>query len=209
MDMRVMKIEYLNNNTKLSKRTYYSYDAQGNLMATYDREFLFYFAGNNQGLKDTDRLTLNEHVIYGSSRLGVESPNRIIAETEISSTSTTVNYETGLNITRGPINHPSYDLSFRKLEEKNYELSEHRGNVMQVITDRKVAVDDGAFDVNGNLTSTTPDNTIDYYTADVVSYSDYYPYGALMDGRNGGNGEYRYGFRGIELNLSPLFLHEF
>ncbi len=198
MDMRVMKIEYLNNNTKLSKRTYYSYDAQGNLMATYDREFLFYFAGNNQGLKDTDRLTLNEHVIYGSSRLGVESPNRIIAETEISSTSTTVNYETGLNITRGPINHPSYDLSFRKLEEKNYELSEHRGNVMQVITDRKVAVDDGAFDVNGNLTSTTPDNTIDYYTADVVSYSDYYPYGMQMPGRNGSTGDYRYGFQGQE-----------
>src|SRR5690554_490630 len=197
MDMRVMKIEYLNNNTKLSKRTYYSYDAQGNLMATYDREFLFYFAGNNQGLKDTDRLTLNEHVIYGSSRLGVESPNRIISETEISSTSTTVNYETGINITRGPINHFSYDFSFRKLEEKSYELSEHRGNVMQVITDRKVAVDDGAFDVNGNLTSTTPDNTIDYYTADVVSYSDYYPGGMVMPGRSGNANSYKYGSNGM------------
>ncbi len=36
------------------------------------------------------------------------------------------------------------------------------------------------------------------YTADVKSYSDYYPYGMQMPGRHGSEGEYRYGFNGKE-----------
>jgi len=41
---------------------------------------------------------------------------------------------------------------------------------------------------------------LSYYTADVVSYSDYYPFGMQMPGRNGtvSGGEYRYAFNGME-----------
>jgi len=41
---------------------------------------------------------------------------------------------------------------------------------------------------------------LSYYAADVVSYSDYYPYGMQMSGRNGtiSGGEYRYAFNGME-----------
>ena len=44
------------------------------------------------------------------------------------------------------------------------------------------------------------DGTIDYYTANVVSANDYYPFGMMMPARTfrGGPGIYRYGFNGKE-----------
>ena len=69
---------------------------------------------------------------------------------------------------------------------KVYELTNHLGNVLATITDRKISEDDNS------------DNTTDYYTADVKSYSDYYPFGQLMPGRYTGGNEYRYGFQGQE-----------
>jgi len=54
------------------------------------------------------------------------------------------------------------------------------------VTDRKLAVDDGTGEV-------------DYYVADVVSQSDYFPFGMVMPGRNDpGTNDYRYGFQGEE-----------
>ncbi len=64
-------------------------------------------------------------------------------------------------------------------------MSNHLGNVLEVVTDPKLPVPDG----NGN---------IDYFLADVVSYSDYYPFGMPMPGRNANSGDYRYGFNGME-----------
>ncbi len=49
---------------------------------------------------------------------------------------------------------------------KQYELSNHLGNVLSVVTDQKLTVDD-----NG---------TISYFTAEVISYSDYYPFGSSV-----------------------------
>jgi hypothetical protein len=37
-----------------------------------------------------------------------------------------------------------------------------------------------------------------YYLPDVLSYSDYYPFGMQMVGRNGSTSDYRYGFQGQE-----------
>ena len=70
--------------------------------------------------------------------------------------------------------------------DKRYELSNHLGNVLEVITDRKLPTELG----------TT--GTVDYFTADVIAYTDYYPYGMTMPGRNGNSGDYRYGFQGQE-----------
>ena len=39
---------------------------------------------------------------------------------------------------------------------------------------------------------------LSHYIADVRSYSDYYPFGMEMSGRNGNTGEYRFGFNGME-----------
>jgi len=52
--------------------------------------------------------------------------------------------------------------------EKSYELSNHLGNVLSVISDRREA---------GSCT----DSLVDFYYADGKSVSDYYPFGMAMD----------------------------
>ncbi len=63
--------------------------------------------------------------------------------------------------------------------DKRFELSNHLGNVLSVITDRKI-VKDGSFD------------------ADIIAFNDYYPFGMLIPGRNQSSDSYRYGFQGQE-----------
>ncbi len=67
-----------------------------------------------------------------------------------------------------------------------YELSNHLGNVLTVITDRKIPVD------------ANNDFITDYYLPDVISSTDYYAFGSPMPGRNFNAGNYRYGFNGKE-----------
>jgi len=55
---------------------------------------------------------------------------------------------------------------------------------MSVVTDKKIPVS-----FVGGVTS---------YTADVVAYNDYYPFGSMMPGRNGNSSDYRFGFNGYE-----------
>jgi RHS repeat-associated protein len=62
-----------------------------------------------------------------------------------------------------------------------------KSGVLNVVTDRKLAMSDGA---------NSP--KVAFYTADVVSYSDYFPFGMQMPGRHGAEGDYRYGFQGQE-----------
>ncbi len=69
--------------------------------------------------------------------------------------------------------------------EKIFELSNHLGNVLVTVNDRKVQ-------------HTTDNSTVDYWEADVVSANDYYPFGMTMPGRGYNAGSYRYGFGGHE-----------
>ena len=70
--------------------------------------------------------------------------------------------------------------------EKSSLVGNHLGNVLQVVTDRKLAVDDGS-------------GGVDYYVADVVSQSDYFPFGMVLPNRNDpGSSDYRYSFQGQE-----------
>jgi len=71
---------------------------------------------------------------------------------------------------------------------KFFELSNHLGNVLVTISDKRFGVDVAPVD-----------GIIDYYTADVVTANDYYPFGMAMPGRKytAGSG-YRYGFNGKE-----------
>ncbi|WP_343898886.1 RHS repeat-associated core domain-containing protein [Chitinophaga japonensis] len=71
--------------------------------------------------------------------------------------------------------------------KKVYELTDHRGNVMAVVSDKKKSVDENT------------DGVVDYYNADVVSANDYYPFGMLQPGRHYSAGDkYRYGYNGKE-----------
>ena len=65
-----------------------------------------------------------------------------------------------------------------------FELSNHLGNVLATITDKKLQV-------STNTTST------DYFEADVQTVQDYYAFGMQMPGRKLSGG-YRYGFNGKE-----------
>lgn len=74
-----------------------------------------------------------------------------------------------------------------KVGDKRFELANHLGNVLNVVTDRKLPITDGQ-----------PTPKISYYTADVNSYSDYYAFGQLLPNRHGNDNQYRYGFNGFE-----------
>jgi RHS repeat-associated protein len=76
------------------------------------------------------------------------------------------------------------------------EVCYHLGNVLNVITDRKLPVD-----IPLTANSTLGDGVVDYFTADVVSYSDYLPFGQIMPNRHGYTGtKYRFGFQDQEID---------
>jgi RHS repeat-associated protein len=70
------------------------------------------------------------------------------------------------------------------LGKQIFELSNHLGNILATITDKKLQV-------STNTTST------DYFEADVQTVQDYYAFGMQMPGRKLSGG-YRYGFNGKE-----------
>jgi RHS repeat-associated protein len=69
---------------------------------------------------------------------------------------------------------------------KNYELSDHLGNVAVVVGDRRIA-----FDPDTDL-------AVDFFEAEVLSARDFYPFGFQMPGRTFQTEKYRYGFQSQE-----------
>ena len=69
---------------------------------------------------------------------------------------------------------------------KQYELNDHLGNVLLTISDKKVP-----HDPDGN-------GVPNYFTAEIVTASDYYPFGMQMPLRTISDTAYRYGFNGKE-----------
>jgi hypothetical protein len=145
--------------------TYYVRDASGNVMAVYEHD-----------LETPESYHLAERHIYGSSRLGMitekvefEYVYGNLPTEELVSTlliEETVNFELEYSVGK-----------------KQYELSNHLGNVLAVISDWKVPVISGASVVS--------------YTTVVVSSQDYSPFGVTLSGRSWSAG-YRYGFNGQE-----------
>ncbi|MFA6924368.1 MAG: hypothetical protein WC223_08960, partial [Bacteroidales bacterium] len=68
---------------------------------------------------------------------------------------------------------PAPIVSQRKIGDKFYELTDHLGNVHVVVSDKRLAVDDGTY-AGGVKQNSTLDGIIDYYTADVQAFYDYY-----------------------------------
>ena len=77
------------------------------------------------------------------------------------------------------------------LGNKQFELSNHLGNVLTTVSDRKIP-------------HTSDNITIDYYTSDITSAQDYYAFGQLMPGRNWSSNSYKFGFNG-KLNDDEVF----
>jgi RHS repeat-associated protein len=155
----------------------YLYDASGNRIVKLVQSNPggnTYYVRDAQGnvlavyksTNDGGNLKWAEQHLYGSSRIGM-------VKTEIEHVSNEYN--------------PANDIvSNGILGLRTYELSNHLGNVLSTISDKKIGVNDG----NGG---------IDHYIAEVLSQNDYYPFGMQMPGRKyAANGSYRYGFNGKE-----------
>jgi RHS repeat-associated protein len=136
------------------KTTIYVRDASGNVMGVYERT------------GSADLAQVETH-LYGSSRLGIQKELTVSPlDVALSSGFTGGKLST---FTRG---------------EKFFELSNHLGNVLVTVSDKKIQVGSGT--------------TIDYYAADIASANDYYPFGMLQPGRSYNAAGYRYGFNGKE-----------
>jgi RHS repeat-associated protein len=123
------------------------------------------------------------------------------------------NQQVALN-NNGFISNCNMQLSYVK-GARHYELSNHLGNVLSVVSDRKIEVDEsytyqtsggyiyqnGTYtaDPYGNYTqNSVADGLIDGYVAEVISATDYYAFGSPMPGRSFQSSEYRFGFNGQE-----------
>ena len=109
--------------------------------------------------RHNDSVSWREQYIFGSSRLGLYRADTLVNK--------------GLTV-------------ISKLYEgkRNYELTNHLGNVMAVINDRKTDSLNGTTKVGFN--------------AVVISATDYYPFGMAIDSRSYTSSLYRYGFNGKE-----------
>jgi RHS repeat-associated protein len=134
--------------------TVYVRDASGDVMSVYNKP-----AGGS--------LAQTEIHLYGSSRLGMATKH--------------IAPDTTVVLSGGFV---SGIKSIFARGEKLFELSNHLGNVLVTISDRR-------------MQSSAVGVTVDYYTADVMTANDYYPGGMLMPGRKFNSG-YRYGFNGKE-----------
>lgn len=171
MGNRIAKHETTTSN--ITKSTYYVLDAQGNAMSTYS---------HTTEAATANKLYLIERSIYGSSRLGMEQRYDEIAVVQ-SNGSGVQNPIEDLDAAR--LSGIYSFLSKNEIGDKRYELANHLGNVLNVVSDRK-------------LPASADNATVAFYRADVVSYSDYFAFGMTMPGRHGEDDGYRYGFHGKE-----------
>ncbi len=141
--------------------------------------------------------TLQETYLYGSSRLGVKNQNTTLS-TRVASVQNgsltpignailnTDSVFSGTAAVYGLPKAPSAKIFNRTWGLKQYELSNHLGNVQVTISDKKIGV----------LSS----NQVDFvaYEPEVKSATDYYAYGMEMPGKTYKSEEYKYGFGGKE-----------
>ncbi|WP_425549822.1 RHS repeat domain-containing protein, partial [Chitinophaga oryziterrae] len=143
-------------------QTWYVRDASGNVMSVYTK-------GDNT--INSGAFSQTETHLYGSSRLGINTLN---TNMESGVTPVTVNL-TGLG--------SGFNINFIR-GKKFFELSNHLGNVLATVSDKKNSIFTGS--------------VFDHYEADIVSAQEYYPFGMQMPGRGLSSIKYRYGFNGQE-----------
>ncbi|MDB5255542.1 MAG: repeat protein, partial [Chitinophagaceae bacterium] len=117
---------------------------------------------HSKNVQNNEKYLHLEQMVYGSSRIGTDN----IHEDLLASTASS--------------------MFSRTIGNKHFEGNNHLGNVLTVVTDRRVPVDLGN------------DGTIDYYHVNVLSSTDYYAFGMAMPARTFNSSDYRYGFNGQE-----------
>jgi len=157
-----------------------------------------------QNLARTRHKTLRQKEVhlYGSSRLGVaqrrtaknENTYLVLSEIRVQEVENPFVAGNISGIFVGKIADVAYTVPeenrfISRLGMKRYELVNHLGNVQAVISDRNIP---------HRVSPQIP--AIDYYTADLLSATDYYPFGMTMAGRSLNTDDYRYGFNGKEFD---------
>ena len=154
----------------------FTYDAAGNRISKTAHGITTWYVRDAQGnvmsvytqgnsAINSGALTQTEAHLYGSSRLGLLDLS--------------VNCGTSLA-------QPTLRSLLRG--SKLFELTNHLGNVLETISDKKVQ-------------HTSDNSTVDYYLADVLNANDYYSFGMQMPVRSfnaATAANYRYGFNGKE-----------
>jgi RHS repeat-associated protein len=162
MGNRIAK--YVYDGEMLESSTFYVRDAQGTTIAVYDEKMITEVV--NSTSITTVKYALAERHIYGSSRLGMDTTEVVVPQNEMVIAPTS---ETTIT---------------RHLKKKLYELSNHLGNVLTVISDMKVPVGNEATGV------------LEYYNPHIISVTDYSPFGVALSARTWSEQEYRFGFNG-------------
>jgi hypothetical protein len=184
VDSKISEITRTSGSAK--KNLKFEYDAMGNRVAKHVYggsvlESSTYYVRDAQGnvmgvyehKMDAENAVMEyrliERNIYGSAQVGICKDT------------------VDLNITNaaGALTQATY-YHARQLNHRQYSLSNHLGNVLTTIGDGKAAVD------------SNNDGVIDYYTAYIISVSDYSPFGVELTARSWSIEEYRKGFNGQE-----------
>ena len=167
------------------KRTYYVRDVAGNVMATYSSQLTEAAPGEYN-----IHHYLEEQHLYGSARLGVKSQQTELYNKNFQGTLGNGLLDYTVSQTLGEA-FASVDADYKELERGNllYELVDHLGNVRSTISDRKLPQWDATHNAQ-------------YFTPDIASAQDYYPFGSLMPERQYSNSNftrnYNFGFNTME-----------
>ncbi len=133
--------------------------------------------------KFTEKYSVSEFDIYGSSRLGVDAEDFLIKYKifEADYSFITVEYSNIVNDTdSSAVIHYNYKTLVRG--HKRYEFSNHLGNVLVIISDKRITLCSG--------------DTVVGYEVDVISATDYTAFGSPLIGSTLNSISFRYDFYG-------------
>jgi RHS repeat-associated protein len=203
---RILKTVKTNNGLPETwENTLYVRDAQGNPLSIYR------VGEAKTGTKVEETVIQKSVYIYGSSRLGELKSGVIVREGSYN-----VNGGNAFN-EEGFYNRGSYTAtvggSGTNIQRgewfgglKTYEITNHLGNVMTTITDRRrgvIGLTTVPFTLDLGFHQYTIMRNVDAllsWSPEVIGATDYYPFGSQMPGRSFSSGSYRCGFQGQEMD---------
>lgn len=159
--------------------TYYVYDAGGKLMTVYQRNFIQDEANENSF---TDKIQIDEQHIYSTTHIGYSAPQTsALAELQFT---TFIDSNGGFSDRQnGDVRmaSPFYNNIATNRSRKFYQLDGNHGSVLTLVSDRTCAV-----------------NGPGHSYSEIISASDYYPFGMILPERTFNDSSLRYGFSGKE-----------
>jgi RHS repeat-associated protein len=183
---RIAKIAVVDSDPAKWRYEYFVRNEKGEILAIYKKSPPATGAG-------APIIALEDQTIVGAGRLGVWKPADPPWAIVTLGGAGSGNSAQTVSTAGTPV--PTIERFAQVRGAKQYELANYLGHVYSTITDRKREIPFG-------LSASTPNPPpVTHYEAEVVSASDYDPFGSLLYGRNQANAggvAYRYGFSGLE-----------